>query len=154
YLRVSTERQARNELSLSAQRKALEAFARAKGFHVDHVYTEQGASGRDENRRVFQEMIKDVESPGSSVFKILVLSLSRFMRDAMKSQFFKRQLLRKGVHVIASQQEVAEGATGNFVERIFEAVDQLESENNGERTRLAMRENATRGFANGGPAPF
>lgn len=88
--RVSTGRQARNDLSLPAQRSSIEKFAAARGLRIVKVYTEPGASARDDNRPVFKEMIQDVLNPTSTVSTILVLTLSRFMRDSMTSQLYKR----------------------------------------------------------------
>jgi len=141
-------------MSLPAQRASIEKFAEARGLHVVKIYTEPGASARDDNRPVFREMIQDVLSPSSTVSTILVLSLSRFMRDSMKSQLHKRKLRADGVDVIAVQQEVAEGPSGQLMENVFEAFDQFESEIIGDRTRRAMAENARRGFANGSRPPF
>lgn len=154
YLRVSTGRQVRNDMSLPAQQGAIEKYAYAKGLRIVKVYTEPGASARDDNRPVFKQMMQDVLDGRSEVSAILVLSLSRFMRDSMTSQLHKRRLRASGVDVVAIQQEVAEGPSGNLMEHVFEAFDQFESEVIGDRTRNAMSENARRGFANGSRPPF
>jgi len=141
-------------MSLPAQRAAITSFAGARGLRIANVYTEPGASGRDDNRPVFREMLQDVLSASSTVSTILVLTLSRFMRDSMKSQLHKRQLRANGVDVVAVQQEVVDGPSGQLMENVFEAFDQFESEIIGDRTRRAMAENARRGFANGSRPPF
>ena len=46
YIRVSTEEQHLNGLSLPAQRKALEDYAATNGYHVAGVYADEGISAR------------------------------------------------------------------------------------------------------------
>jgi len=60
YLRVSTPEQAERDLSLPAQRRAVEEYATRNGRPLAHVYVEEGCSGTHMNRRAFREMLEDV----------------------------------------------------------------------------------------------
>jgi hypothetical protein len=51
-------------------------------------------------------------------------------------------------------QEVSDDPMGEFVEGIFELIDQYESDMNGFHTLRAMRENARRGYFNGSRPKF
>ena len=64
------------------------------------------------------------------------------------------QMAKRGIRVVAIQQEVSDDPNGRFAEGMFELIDQLESETNGVRTRAGMAENARQGFFNGSRAPF
>ena len=66
----------------------------------------------------------------------------------------KGMLRKRGVRVIAIYQETTDDPMGQFVEGIFELVDQYESDVNGMRTSAAMRKNAELGFHNGSKAPY
>ena len=50
YARVSTEEQAREGYSLSAQIRRMEAYARSRGWDVIGNYVDGGKSGRDTDR--------------------------------------------------------------------------------------------------------
>ena len=61
YIRVSTEEQ--TEYSPEAQRRALEGYARQRGYSIDpaHVYVDAGISGRRaETRPAFMAMMAKV----------------------------------------------------------------------------------------------
>ena len=66
----------------------------------------------------------------------------------------KGMLRKRGIRVIAIYQETTDDPMGQFVEGIFELVDQYESDVNGMRTSAAMRKNAELGFHNGSKAPY
>ena len=50
YIRVSTEGQAREGVSLDAQRDRIEAYARAKGLDLTEVLVDEGLSGKTIDR--------------------------------------------------------------------------------------------------------
>ena len=57
YLRVSTDRQAEKDLSLSTQREACKRFAEEQGLSVVQVFEDAGESARTSDRPAFLEMI-------------------------------------------------------------------------------------------------
>ncbi len=154
YARVSTVEQAERELSLPAQIDALRRYCAQRGYEVAAEYVEPGASGTDDNRKVFKSMLEAALAPSADVQAILVLHTSRFMRNAARARALKDTLRRRGIRVVAIQQETADDPMGQLVEGIFELVDQYESEMNGLRTSAAMRENAKQGYFNGSNAPY
>jgi DNA invertase Pin-like site-specific DNA recombinase len=154
YLRVSTTDQAENDLSIPAQRRALEAYCRDRSYAVADVYIEPGASARDDQRPVFRKMMTDVLAATSPVSMIVVYHSSRFMRNAYKAQLHKNNLKKHGVRVVSSQHNASDDPQGRLAEQIFEAMDEYESEVNGVRTSAAMAENARQGFFNGSTPPF
>lgn len=154
YARVSTVEQAERELSLPAQIDALRRYCAQRGYEVAGEYIEPGASGTDDNRKIFRSMLEAALAPSANVQAVLVLHTSRFMRNATRARALKDTLRRRGIRVVAIQQETADDPMGQLVEGIFELVDQYESEVNGLRTSAAMRENAKQGFFNGSSAPY
>lgn len=155
YARVSTVEQAERDLSLPAQLDALRAYCRQRNYTVVHEYVEPGASARDDDRRpVFRQMIVDATSETSATDAILVLYTSRFYRNATRARALKEVLRRKGVRVVAINQETADDPMGSLVEGVFELIDEYESLVNGMRTSEAMRKNAELGYFNGSAAPF
>ena len=154
YARVSTSEQAEQDLSLPAQISAIRKYAQDHGLMLVGEYVERGISGTDDNRPEFRQMLQDIFRPSSEVGSIIVTHGSRFMRNATKARVHKEALRKRGIRVVAIQQEVTDDPNGRFAEGVFELIDQLESETNGVRTRAGMAENARQGFSNGSKPPF
>lgn len=154
YVRVSTTEQADRDLSLPAQRAAIEAFAKRSGHEIAHEYAEAGCSGTDVNRKAFREMLKDTLRTDSDVGTIVVHHTSRFSRNATQARVIKERLRREGVRVVSVCQETHDDAFGNLIEGVFECIDQYESEVNGARTSAAMREAVKQGYYPGSMAPY
>lgn len=154
YLRVSTAEQAVRELSLPAQRHAVNAYAARRGANIAHEYVEPGASGTDPHRPVLRELLGDALRPGSAVSTIVVHHTSRFTRDATHARVVKSKLRRAGVRVLSVSQELTDDPMGKLMEGLFECIDQYESELNGMRTSAAMREAVRQGYFPGARAPF
>jgi site-specific DNA recombinase len=154
YARVSTGKQAERDLSIPDQIRQMEAYCSSKGWEVARVYEERGASARDDRRPTFQEMIGEALRAEHPFDIILTLTTSRFFRDSAGAKIYKRRLAKRGVKVVAIHQEVSDDPMGEFVEGIFELIDQYESDMNGFHTLRAMKENARRGYYNGSRPKF
>lgn len=154
YARVSTTEQAERDLSLPAQLSAMRAFAKQRGLTIVEEYVEPGASGTDDHRKVFQQMIGAVSNATSDVSTVLVYHSSRFMRNVATASVYKLRLRRCGVRVVAIRQETTDNPSGHLLETVQQAIDQYESEVNGERTSAAMRQCAEQGYFPGGITPY
>jgi DNA invertase Pin-like site-specific DNA recombinase len=154
YARVSTGKQAEKDLSIPDQIRQLEDYCQSQKWLVHKAYVEPGASARDENRPVFQEMIADALANHRQFDVIVTLTTSRFFRDATKARIYKHKLAKAGVKVVATHQQVADDPMGMFMEGIFELMDQYESDMNGFHTLRAMKENARQGYFNGSNPKF
>jgi len=132
----------------------LKQYCEQHGHKAAKKFREEGASATDDNRPRFQEMLGYVLDRGNGVEAILVLTTSRFFRDALGARIYKRKLKKAGVRVISITQEVSEDPTGTFIEGIFELQDQYESDINAFHTLRGMVENARRGYFNGSRPPF
>lgn len=58
YLRVSTNRQVDNDLSIPDQRQQAVAFCKARGWDVAAEFVDAGLSGTDENRPELQRLLE------------------------------------------------------------------------------------------------
>jgi site-specific DNA recombinase len=125
YLRVSTGRQAENDLSIPDQRRQAEAYCAAKGWTVVREFEERGASATDDKRPAFQDMIdaacRAEDGPGFDV--VVVHSYSRFFRDAFKLEFYLRRLQKHGVRVVSMTQETGDDPMSQMVRKILALFD-------------------------------
>ena len=153
YARVSSEKQD-VDLSLSAQLKALRAFALSKGYTIVREYVDEAETGRTTSRPAFKEMIAAARRPGKTFQAILVWKFSRFARSREDSIVFKTLLRRNGVQVISINEPSENTPVGHLMEAIVESLDEFYSENLGEEVVRGMREAASRGFYQSYRAPY
>jgi site-specific DNA recombinase len=154
YARVSTTRQAEQDLSIPDQLRHMREWCASQNLLVAKEYVEPGASATDDRRPVFQEMIGDATIDPAPFDAIIVHSLSRFFRDVIMFGVYERRLAKLGVKVISITQQTTDDASGMLARRIFSAFDEYQSQENSKHTSRAMRENARRGYFNGARAPF
>ena len=101
YARVSTTRQAENDLSIPDQLAHAQRYCQSKNIEIIGEYIDAGVSGRTEKRPQFQNMIRDVKSGTIAVDLVLVHSLSRFFRDHFGSELYRRELAKYNVSLIS-----------------------------------------------------
>ena len=78
YTRVSTEDQAQEGFSLSAQHERLMSYCTAQGWEVYGIYEDEGYSGRNTKRPGYQQMLED----RSNWEMILVMKMDRIHRNS------------------------------------------------------------------------
>jgi len=154
YARVSTARQAEQDLSLPDQIRQMETYCERRDWTCVETFLEAGASALDDNRPGFQRMVEQAISPERPFDVIVVHSLSRFSRDSLHSEFYVRKLRKVGIEVISITQEISADSTGEVVRKILNVFDEYSSRENAKHTRRAMLENARQGFWNGSRPPF
>src|SRR5246500_1548004 len=154
YLRVSTGRQAENDLSIPDQRRQAKAYCASRGWEIVADYVEAGASATDDRRPEFQRMIDaaTVKPPAFDV--ILVHSFSRFFRDQFQLEFYVRRLAKNGVRLISITQELGDDPMSSMIRQIMALFDEYQSKENAKHTLRAMKENARQGFWNGALPPI
>ena len=154
YARVSTTRQADNDISIPDQLAHAKRFCATKGWSLFSEFIDAGASARDDKRPQFQRMMEAVCVDPSPVDVVLIHSQSRFFRDVAGYSFWKRKLEKYGVAVVSMTQDFGEGSSANFAETVLAAADQYSSEETAKHVTRTMLENARQGFWNGSQAPF
>ena len=154
YLRVSTGRQADNDLSIPDQRRQAKAHCASRGWEIVADYVEPGASATDDRRPEFQRMIDAATTKPAAFDVILVHSFSRFFRDQFQLEFYVRRLAKNGVRLVSITQELGDDPMSNMIRQIMALFDEYQSKENAKHTLRAMKENARQGFWNGALPPI
>ena len=154
YLRVSTGRQAENDLSIPDQKRQAEAYCKAKGWGVAESFIEPGASATDDRRPEFQRLMEAAAAKPRRFEIVLVHSFSRFFRDHFELEFNVRRLAKQGIRLVSITQELGDDPTAVMMRQIMALFDEYQSKENAKHTLRAMNENARQGFWNGSRAPF
>ncbi len=141
YTRVSTEEQAERGYSLDEQLRHLRNYvAMRELWSIAGEYIDDGYSGREvKNRPNYQHMLQDIKKWDG----ILVMKMDRIHRNS-KNQIEMMDFLNKKDKQFISVNESLDtsNAMGRFVAYIIGGIAQLESEQTGERTYLAMKAKA------------
>lgn len=154
YARVSTVRQAEQNISIPDQLKRARKYAAARGFEIVEEFVERGASARDDKRPQFQLMIEKASGKPAPFDVIFVHSFSRFFRDEVHFELHRRKLERNGVAVLSITQEMSDGPGGELTRRVIALMDEMRSAEDAKHVKRGMEENARQGFWNGARAPF
>ena len=153
YVRVSTEEQAANGVSLEHQEDRVRTCASERGWRLDHVYQDKGASAwkeLGENRRAFASMIRDAKNGEFSL--LLCLDQSRFARDLHAQAHYINLLEEIGVDVIFLNEPSEQNrTTRDLVRGIMGAINEAESSLKSQLVRDNMRKKTERGLWIGSP---
>ncbi len=147
YIRVSTEEQA--EFSPPSQLREMRDYAKKNNMQIlnNHIYIDEGISGRSSDRPAFQRMIAAAKS-GERPFDVLLLyKFSRFARNREDSVVYKSILRNKcGIEVISIKEPIdKENKMSIIMEAFIEAMDEYYSLNLSEDVRRTMTEKALKG---------
>jgi len=155
YLRVSSEQQAERELSIPAQREALQLYADERGWSIVDEYVDEARSAKNHNRPGFQRMIAAAQQRDKCFEAIIVHKFDRFSRNRADHVVYKALLKKQGV-VVVSATEPTEPDTphGMLLEGMLEVISEFYNVNLKHETLKGMRENAAQGFHCGGRVPF
>ena len=154
YVRVSTEDQAENGISLAEQRTRIKAYCAAHGLELARIASDNGRSGKaTANRpgllRALEEL-DDAEAEG-----LVVCKLDRLSRTTTDILGLVERANRDGwqLHSIHEHLDTTTAA-GRFVVGILSLLAQMEREQTAERTRSALAELRRQGKRISGRPPF
>lgn len=155
YLRVSSEQQAERELSIPAQREALQRYADECGWTIVDEYVDEAKSAKTDARPDFQRMIADAQKSDKNFDAIVVHKFDRFSRNRADHAVYKALLKKHGVVVVSASEPVdADTPHGFLLESMLEVISEFYNVNLRHETLKGMRENASQGFHCGGRVPF
>lgn len=151
YARVSTEDQAREGVSLAAQRAKLEAYAAALDLELVAVREDAGVSASTLARPGLRAALDDLTAGRADALLVAKLDrLTRSVRDlgTLLEEYFSK---RYGLLSIADAVDTRT-AGGRLVLHVLASVSQWEREAIGERTSDALRHIQRSGVRLGGEA--
>lgn len=154
YIRVSTDEQAEQGISIPAQKSRLMAYCQARGWEVYDFYVDDGYSGKDLNRPAMQRLIDDAAAKKFN--NVLVLKLDRLSRRQKDILLLLEDIFEPAGAGFKSVTESFDTTTpfGKAALGMMAVFAQLERETIVERVRLAKKESARQGRFMGGPPPF
>lgn len=139
YVRVSTDEQAREGVSLDAQDTRIKAYCEAKGWHLISVVRDEGRSAKDLRRPALQGLLADLPRRQRRWDALVVVKLDRLTRSVKDLATLMDAFRRARVGFTAIQEAVdTTSASGELFLNIIGALSQWERKAIGERTQAAL----------------
>ena len=139
YVRVSTDEQSQQGVSLSNQEQKIRAYCTAKDWEMTAVIRDEGCSGKDLNRPGVQEIIKGCRKRAFNV--VVTMKLDRLTRSVKDLGYLVEDVFNKHGIAFSSLQDNFNTSTANgrMVMNVLATLAQWERDIISERTRDAVQ---------------
>jgi len=144
YIRVSTEGQATDGVSLDAQQAKIAAWCVVNDVELGSVFIDAGISGkRADNRPQLQSALDGVCQTGGV---LVVYSLSRLARSTKDTIAISERLDKAGADLVSLSEKLdTTSAAGKMVFRMMAVLAEFERDQVSERTMAAMAHKKSKG---------
>lgn len=152
YVRVSTEGQAVDGVSMDAQEAKIRAWAELNNADEVLLFVDAGISGkRADNRPALQDALK-AASRGDA---LVVYSLSRLARSTKDTLAIAATLDKRGADLVSLSERIdTTSAAGKMCFRMLAVLSEFERDQVSERTCFALRYKRVNGEKTGGDVPY
>src|SRR4029453_10193402 len=155
YIRVSSEDQVREGVSLDVQATRIAAFCEAKGWQLVRVIRDEGKSAKDVKRPGLQEILNVLPKEARGWDGLVVVKLDRLTRSVRDLGYLTDAFRKARVAFTSIQESVdTSSAAGELFFNLVAAVSQWERRAIGERTEGAMAHLRSQGRRGSRHGPF
>lgn len=153
YVRVSTDAQVTDGVSLAAQQARIRAWCEANGDTLISLHVDAGLSGgRSDNRPGLQHALADVCTHKGA---LIVYSLSRLARSTKDAIAISERLAKHGADLVSLSERIdTTTAAGKMVFRMLAVLAEFERDQIAERTKGALSHMRTQGKRISGRIPY
>lgn len=139
YLRVSTEKQASEGISLENQEEQIKRYCEWKSLQLVEILKDEGVSGGKNNgREGFSTILDRIESNG--VEAIVVYSIDRLSRDMLTLLSFERLLSEYGIELHTIDGQIDTSTPQGFMDYAMRAfLGEMERRQVKDRTKKALQ---------------
>lgn len=157
YARVSTDNQVGGRFdSCESQTAICREYIRQRanlGWYEAAAFTDAAYSGGSMNRPGIQALKRLIEA--GEVKVVVIFKLERMSRNIDEWGPFRAFLDQHGCRLVSATEDISEEEPeGRLKNNIILSVADFERRNTAKKTRIKMREQAKRGFWNGGLVPY
>lgn len=158
YVRVSTEEQSREGISLHAQRARIEAYCGMRGFTLGDVLVDAGVSASKalRTRPAGADLLARIRK--RDVSGVIAFKLDRLFRNCVDCLTNAEAWDKAGIALhlldLGGQAVDTSSAIGKFFLTVMAGAAELERNQISERTSSVLRHKASKGEYTGGQAPY
>lgn len=144
YVRVSTERQASEGISLEAQEAKIAAWCELNGHTLCRVFVDAGVSGRRADNRLQLQHALNAVTECSGV--LVCYSLSRLARSTKDTLSIAERLDKANADLVSLSEKLdTSSAAGRMIFRLMAVLAEFERDLISERTVAALQQKRRRG---------
>jgi site-specific DNA recombinase len=152
YVRVSTQGQVEDGVSLDAQEAKIRAWAVANDAAEVTIYRDEGLSGKRAVVRPGLAAALEVVRPGDA---LVCYSLSRLSRSTKDTLALAEALAKKDADLVSMSEKIdTTSAAGKMIFRLLAVLAEFERDQVSDRTRFALAHKRANGEKTGGSVPF
>jgi DNA invertase Pin-like site-specific DNA recombinase len=153
YIRVSTERQAQEGVSMESQEAKCRAWCDALGYQVVGTFTDAGISGKRMDKR--PGLLDALDTACHVKAALVVYSLSRLARSTRDALAISERLDKAGADLVSLTEKLdTTTAAGKMLFRILAVLSEFERDLASERTKAALSHKRATGYKTGGDVPW
>lgn len=124
YIRVSTEQQAEEGVSLAAQKAKIAAWCEINDYELANVFVDAGISGKSMDKR---QGLRDALAAVKKGGVLVVYSLSRLARSTKDTLAISEQLGKAGADLVSLSEKIdTTGAAGKMMFRMLAVLAEFE----------------------------
>ena len=151
YVRVSTQGQADDGVSLDAQRAKIAAWADLNGYELGDTFEDAGISGTKTDRPGLAAALAAVGKGDA----LVVYSLSRLARSTKHTIEISEHLDKVGADLVSLSERIdTTTAAGKMIFRMLAVMAEFERDQTSERTVTALQYKKSKGQKTGGAVPY
>ena len=144
YIRVSTEEQAKEGVSLENQEQKIRAYCKLKDLNLLEIIQDAGISAKNLRRPGAQKVIEMAQE--KMIDAVVVYKLDRMFRSTVDALETTRQFDKWGVSFHSIEETIdTKSAMGKFFFTLTAALAEMEREIIGERTRDVLQRKKANG---------
>jgi len=146
YIRVSTQGQSEDGISLDAQRARIAGWAAFNGYALAGVFEDAGLSGADPHRPGLSAALGTIRQGDA----LVVCSLSRLSRSTRDMLELSDRLGKAGADLVSISEKIdTTTAAGTMVFQMLAVLSEFERNQTRERTRAALAHKKSQGQRTG-----
>lgn len=152
YIRVSTQGQVEDGVSLDAQEAKVRAWAVLNEVESVLIFRDEGISGKRSDNRPGLQAALDAVGKGDA---LIVYSLSRLSRSTRDTLAIADILAKKEADLVSLSEKIdTSSASGKMVFRLLAVLAEFERDQVSDRTCFALSHKRAIGEKTGGDVPF
>lgn len=150
YARFSSHKQ--GEQSIEGQIAAAKKYAKDHDLNIIHEYVDRAVSGRTDDRKDFQKMLRDTAKHQFSV--IILWKIDRFGRNREEIAFNKHRCTKNGVRIVRIAEAIPDGPEGVILDSVLEGMAEYYSLQLSQNVSRGLRASAEKAQSVGGRHPL
>lgn len=152
YIRVSTQGQVEDGVSLDAQEAKVRAWADLNGADEVLIFRDEGLSGKRSDNRPGLTAALEAAGKGDA---LIVYSLSRLSRSTRDTLSIADALTKREADLVSLSEKIdTTTAAGKMVFRMLAVLSEFERDQIADRTRFALAHKRANHEKTGGDVPF